>query len=381
MRRARHECGDELRSEVQPKLRPLLNERDVSEASESVWGEGTTPGLAIGTREMVRVEVLDQDPSRLEHVPISQAMFVIDAEGLVEDVNAVAEALVGYSRDELVGQRVSFLSTEIQIPSHHVRSFAAHMYHRTGREFTVDVLLCPHHAGSSIAFITARNSYERARHNNEVMQIVHDLKNPLATIALEMCLLEDKLVQADLKKAVIRVTQNVAYLDRLVQDLLDASSMEVDRFEVHRRPTELRSLIEHVIERSTATRDRARVFLQAPRQISLVLDELRIERVVANLLHNALKYAPSPSEVVIRLDVLQEVVRVSVMDGGPGLRPEETTLVFDKYRRATSSHGHDGQGLGLYVSKRIVEAHGGRIGVDSIQGVGSSFFFELPLPT
>lgn len=376
MRRARHQCGDDVRSEA----RSLMNEREVSEASDNYWGEGTTPGLAIGTREMVRVAVLDEDPTMPEHVPISQAMFVIGSDGLVEDVNGVAEALVGYPREELIGQRVTFLSNDITLPSHHVRSFAAHMYHRTGREFTVDILLCPHHAGSSIAFITNRGSSERARHNSEVVQIVHDLKNPLATIALEMCLLEDKLVQQDLRNAVARVTQNVAYLDRLVQDLLDASSMEADRFEVQRRPTELRSLIESVIDRSTATRDRARVFLQAPRAVSLVLDELRIERVVANLLHNALKYAPSPSEVVVRLDVLQEVVRVSVMDGGPGLRPEETTLVFDKYRRATSSHGHNGNGLGLYVSKRIVEAHGGRIGVDSIQGVGSSFFFELPLP-
>lgn len=230
-----------------------------------------------------------------------------------------------------------------------------------------------------MAFITPRAGSQRMPPSSEVVQIVHDLKNPLATIALEMCILEDKLVHTDLKNAVNRVSQNIAFLDRMVQDLLDASSMEADSFEVHRVPTELRSLIEQVIERATATRDRARVFLEAPRPVSLLIDDLRIERVVANLLHNALKYSPSPSGVVIRMDVRSDVVRISVIDAGPGIRPEERTLVFEKFRRASSSHGHEGNGLGLYVSRRIIEAHGGRIGVDSVHGAGACFFFELPL--
>jgi signal transduction histidine kinase len=155
--------------------------------------------------------------------------------------------------------------------------------------------------------------------------------------------------------------------------------MDVDRFEVHCRPTDLQQLIERVIERATATRDRARVHLDARASVVLSIDELRIERVIANLLGNALKYSPSTSDVIVRLETRHDVARVSVIDAGPGIPPEEVTQLFGKYRRAATSHGHEGSGLGLYVSKRIVEAHGGRIGVDSPHGIGSCFFFELPL--
>jgi signal transduction histidine kinase len=69
-----------------------------------------------------------------------------------------------------------------------------------------------------------------------------------------------------------------------------------------------------------------------------------------------------------------------VIDAGPGIPPEERESIFEKYRRSGSNAGgHEGSGLGLYVSKRIIEAHGGRIGVDSVHGVGSRFFFELPI--
>jgi len=379
MRRARLECGDDVRH--------LITKPEEREHGDSLWGEGTKPEarFAVGTLEMERlsVEVVDEEATthELELGSISQAVFVINEQGVVEDVNPHAEALVGYPREQLIGQRLRFLAHEVMLPSHQVRTFTGCMHHRTGRELTVDVVLCPHRDGSSIAFITPRTAQRQLPQNSEVVQIVHDLKNPLATIALEMCILEDKLVHTELKSAVNRVSQNIAFLDRMVQDLLDASSMEADSFEVHRVPTELRSLIENVIERATATRDRARVFLEAPRPVSLMLDDLRIERVVANLLHNALKYSPSPSGVMIRVDVRTDAVRISVIDAGPGIRPEERQMVFEKFRRASSSHGHEGNGLGLYVSKRIIEAHGGRIGVDSAQGIGACFFFELPLTT
>jgi signal transduction histidine kinase len=226
--------------------------------------------------------------------------------------------------------------------------------------------------------MTPHARQERAR-DAEVVQIVHDLKNPLATIALELCLLEDKLNQPELRGRVARVTQNVAYLDRMVQDLLDASALDADQFELHRRPTEMRTLLEYAVERSTASRDRPRVFVDPRCSVTLSIDDLRIERVICNLLQNALKYSPPSSGIVVRLDRNDTTVRVSVIDAGPGLTDAEQTLVFDKFRRGDGGFSHHGHGLGLYISKRIVEAHGGRIGVHSVRGEGACFFFELPV--
>ena len=216
---------------------------------------------------------------------------------------------------------------------------------------------------------------------NDVVEIVHDLKNPLATIALEMCLLADKLGDAaplDMRTAVVRVQHNVAYLDRLVQDILDSCALDAGSFELHRRPSELLTLLEEVIERSVPTRDRARVYLDAPRGLTLNIDDLRIERVIANLLQNALKYAPRGSGVVIRLEI-GERARISVIDAGPGMTEEEMKRVFQKYWRTPDAVIHEGSGLGLYVARRIVEAHGGSIAVESVRNQGSKFYFELPL--
>ncbi|HEY5928206.1 MAG TPA: ATP-binding protein [Kofleriaceae bacterium] len=329
--------------------------------------------------DRLAVEVLDEQAASLQLATVAQAVFVIDTNGVVDDVNAVAEDLVGYPRDELIGQRLRFLTNDIPLPTAHVRSFAACMRHRSGHEVLVDVLLCPDSTNANIVFMTPRSSQELARRNSEVVQIVHDLKNPLATIALEMCLLEDKLMQSELRNVVNRVSQNVAFLDRMVHDLLDASSMEADCFHVHRSRTSLRELIEEVIERSIATRDRARVSFQSAAELTLPLDALRIERVVANLLHNALKYSPATTQVVLRLEKRQMAARVSVTDAGPGISDYEATQIFDKYTRASSAKSLEGNGLGLYVSKRIVEAHGGTIGVHSVKGVGSVFYFDLPL--
>jgi K+-sensing histidine kinase KdpD len=214
----------------------------------------------------------------------------------------------------------------------------------------------------------------------EVAQLVHDLKSPLATIALESELLGCRVSQLDpLNGAVQRILLNVGFIDRMVLDLLDLCVMDSGQLQLHLAPTELRELVQHVVDRMVPTGDRHRVFVHASTSAVLELDSLRIERVLANLLQNAFKYAPKVSGVIVRLDVVGDRARVSVIDAGPGISLADQAVIFDKHRRSASASAYDGFGLGLYVSKRIVEAHHGRIGVESVHGTGSMFFFELPM--
>jgi signal transduction histidine kinase len=214
-----------------------------------------------------------------------------------------------------------------------------------------------------------------------IERVAHDLKNPLHTIALETTLLDDKLAtpDADVRAALARISRNVVYLDRMVQDLLDCCSIASGHFELRRRPTELRALIAHVVDRVVSTRDSRRVWVEACSPVTVSVDAPRIERVIANLIVNALKYTPRSSLIGIRLEVHDGCSRISVIDDGPGMTVAETQCVFERYRRTLSGAAHDGSGLGLYISKQIVEAHGGTIGVSSVEGAGSRFHFELPM--
>jgi signal transduction histidine kinase len=218
--------------------------------------------------------------------------------------------------------------------------------------------------------------------HEDVARIVHDFKGPLSTIALEAGLLGERFAcgdPVDMAGTVGRIARNVEFLDRLVMDLLDLCELETGHFVLRRVPTELRLLLDTVIARSVASRDRDRVFLVAPDEVTIEVDDLRIQRVVANLLHNALKYAPAASGIVIRLEREAAVVRVSVSDAGHGLSDLELEHVFDEYRGDRRALAHEGTGIGLFLSKQIVEAHGARMGVDRVRGEGTRFFFELPV--
>jgi signal transduction histidine kinase len=220
-------------------------------------------------------------------------------------------------------------------------------------------------------------------HDDELAQIVHDLKNPLASIAIEAELLDSRIARGDRRetaKSIDRITQNVMFLDRMIYDLMDACTLANGEFNLRRTRFDLRALIDSVVDRSVPWPDRHRVFADTHEPIIVSGDELRVERVIANLLDNALKYSPASSAIVVSLQHdLQRMARVTVTDGGPGMSPGEIAFIFEPYRRASTSAGRQGTGLGLYVSKRIVEAHGGRIEVESSPGNGSSFSFLLPV--
>lgn len=218
--------------------------------------------------------------------------------------------------------------------------------------------------------------------DDELAQIVHDLKNPLASIAIEAELLDSRIARGDRRetaKSIDRITQNVMFLDRLIYDLMDACTLANGEFNLRRTRFDLRQMIEAVVDRIVPWPDRHRVFADVDEHVYVVGDELRVERVIGNLLDNALKYSPSAAAIVVSLQRdLPRMARVTVTDGGPGMTPGELAFIFEPYRRASTSTGRAGSGLGLYVSKRIIEAHGGRIEVESAPGKGSQFSFLIP---
>lgn len=336
--------------------------------------------FAAGTQPQPR-STLDDAAYELASIPAPA--FAIDAEHAIVDANPTAEAFAGYLRDELVGRRVETVIDELPLEPARVRFLpSATIHHRNGTAMPVELLVCPHGCSSWIAIVRASHAGDSpGLAFDEVAQIVHDFKGPLSTIALEASLLDGRAGGPDrqlTQEAVTRMIRNVEFLDRMVQDLLDLCAIDGGRFVIHRRPTNLSALLEHTVERVVPSRDRWRVFLQLTEQIELAIDDLRIERVAANLLHNALTHASARSGIVVRLDALGDRARVAVIDAGPGIDPAESGTIFEPYRRGSAA-ARGGTGLGLYVSKRTVEAHGGRIGVDTIASVGSQFYFELPL--
>jgi len=357
--------------------------------SSGFAGQDTEPQFARGTRAGDRVVPPhgESDRAALDLAAIPRASLVFDADGRIVDANPLAEQLFGHARSELVGEPVDLVASKLAGGEQLARirflsaTAGACVHHRSGRAIPVEVLLCPRDEQSTAAVFRAVETMDAGLREEDVAQIVHDLKSPLSTIALEARLLDDKLAQgdpSDARGALARITRNVDFLDRMVQDLLDLCSLDAGRLELHRKPTELRMLLEQIIDRVVPTRDRGRVSLHATEPLTTSIDDLRVERVVANLLQNALKYAPKMTGIVVGLAAMNDAIRVSVTDAGPGMTPAETGYVFDKFRRASTAGSGEGSGLGLYVSKKIVEAHGGRIGVTSVQGAGSQFFFELP---
>jgi signal transduction histidine kinase len=226
-----------------------------------------------------------------------------------------------------------------------------------------------------------RNDLRRTRAIDEdIESVAHDVKTPLSIIMLEASVLEQRLgrvVSPQVRVGLERIATNAAYIDRLVSDLLDLGCHDAGRLDIRSEPVGLYELLRRALERAVSTIDRTRVTLDLRARAIVDGDAVRLERVISNLVANALKHSGRSAPVTVRLEVVRRVARVSVIDSGPGMTADECRAVFDRYRRGrTRAAGH---GLGLYISRRIVEAHGGRIGVASTPGKGCRFYFELPI--
>lgn len=207
-----------------------------------------------------------------------------------------------------------------------------------------------------------------------VAVIGHELRTPLTVMKGYVHTLVkryDTLSEEKRAQALGAVQQNLVRLERLIEDLLFISSVEQRRCKVDLESKDIAALL--------AERADERVTVRGPRRpVEMLVDESKLNQVVHHLLDNALKY--SEGQVVLELTDKGDEVEVSVTDSGPGIYSGDIPQLFERFRQldGTSTRQHGGVGIGLYLSRRVVEALGGRIWCDSRLGVGSKFAFTLP---
>ena len=349
-------------------------------------------------------------------------MIIADEDGAIVYSNAVAGRLFGWTREELVGQPI-----EVVLPSrfremHRVHRAGYHTAPRTrpmglgidlfglkkdGVEFAAEISLAPIVVDGCRCVMAAvrdvterkkleerarlwREAQEEVRERDEFLSIAsHELRTPVTALLLQLQLLQRALLAEAAPRrdrdtphvvggkvdAIERQTRRIAVL---VNELLDVSRMRLGRLDLRPEPLDLaevaRDAADHLREQIQRTGSGVALDL---RPTTGRWDRTRLEQLVTNLLVNASKFGEG-KPIVLAVDGDETHARLRVSDRGIGIAPEHHGRVFERFERAVSSQTFGGLGLGLYIARQIVEAHGGEIRVDSTPGEGATFTIELP---
>ncbi len=326
-------------------------------------------------------------------VPIG--LFVINANGLIEFANKTFEIMLKLQDRNLAGINVaSLFSSSGAIDSQTLeqstgKSFETNMCKTTGEVFPSEVTVSSFMVRGERKLlvacldITERQEIEQAK-REFVAMVSHDLRTPLTSLQGTIYLLEIGSLGSlnDRGKLIMKkMEKELGRLIRLINDLLDFEKLKAGKFDLAFHETKISEVIEASID---AVRHIADV-----RQIQITVDSVdwklecdgaRIIQVLVNLLSNALKFSPTGGTVEVCLTRYDDGIEVGVRDRGRGIPEEFRTAIFEKFKqvkREDATH-HKGTGLGLPICKAIIEQHAGTIGVESVEGEGSTFWFRLP---
>jgi two-component system, NtrC family, sensor kinase len=244
-------------------------------------------------------------------------------------------------------------------------------------------------AGALVKLDEKSRELEAASHHKSefLANMSHELRTPLNAISGFSQVLRKQLYgEINEKQAeyLDDILASARHLTTLIDDVLDLSKVEAGQIELEVALFSLREALDDgvVIVRERATLEGVRVSVSSDPDLGSIMgDERRIRQVVFNLLSNAVKFAPAGGTVEVTAASVDGEVQVSVSDSGPGIAPEDQVRIFEEFQQAAAGkEQREGTGLGLALSKRLIELHGGRIWVESELGKGSTFVFTLPMP-
>ncbi len=214
--------------------------------------------------------------------------------------------------------------------------------------------------------------------------VAHDLRSPLANILTAGSYLRETLTDIDEDSEVLLsfIPQQANYMLSLINDLLDVSQLESGTFVLEREIIEVEPFVETIVRphRSMAETKGIRISLNVTADGCADADPKRLRQVLDNLISNAIKFSPHGSTITITVEREDSKLRFSVEDEGPGISEQEQARLFQYFSRTSArpTGNETSTGLGLAIARRVVEAHGGEIGVESAPGQGATFWFTLP---
>ncbi len=358
---------------------------------------------------------LSEERNRLLFECNPQSVYVYDVETLlILDVNKAAIRNYGYSREEFLALSIKDLRPPEDVPvllESLAKATGAVQDHKVWRHRKKDgTLLDAEISSNSIIYggrnarvVVATDITERKRTEAALAQakeaaersntfkdqflstMSHELRTPLnAVLGFSDLLTEERYGQLNERQIryVSHINKGGHHLLRLINDILDLSKIEAGRLQLAIENVPINRTFAEAFDtlRPLADKKSHSLVLTASPNLNVMADATRFKQILLNLIGNAIKFTPPGGKIELGARKVDQTVRVEVRDSGPGIPPEQQRRIFEAFYRLTQTDkAVEGTGLGLAITQRLVELHGGKLGLESEPGSGSCFYFTLPL--
>jgi PAS domain S-box-containing protein len=371
-----------------------------------------TKGHADKTKAQLAKELLRTSELRYRRLfeAAQDGILILDLEtSEVTDANPFLVDMLGYSREEIMGKKLWELGffRDAELTKAAFRELQANGYVRyedlplrtkDGCEIAVEFVSNVYSVGNvrvvqcNIRDITDRKRAEEARRDADLMRsefvsnISHELRTPLHAVVLSTSLMLDGEVPDPgvQKEFLTTIAEQAAHITGLIDNLIDVSRMESGQFEIRKEAIEVGDIIRGAIRdiQTLASSDSLAIVANIPDALPRVeADGNLVRQVLTNLLSNALKFSDKGGQITVQAEAGPSDITIRVSDRGAGIPEDKIPHLFAKFYQVngSSTRAVGGSGLGLFISKQIVEGHGGRIWAESEVGKGSDFCFTLPI--
>lgn len=358
-------------------------------------GQLTRTFNAMADQLHIHLQALEVERSRMAAVlgGMTDGAVIVDQAGLIQLVNPAAEGLFDLEPDAAIGQSLMQALRAYQINDLWQQSLQSNEAQTSPLEIAPRQMVLQCSAiplgralpGSTLLLfqnLTRLRRLETVR-RDFISNLSHELRTPLASLKALTETLQDGALDDPpaAQRFLDRMLIEVDALSQMVEELLELSRIESGRVPLRLAPVDPADLLAAAVERLGVQAERAglTIGIDCPSDLPPVLaDAARLQQVLVNLLHNAIKFTPSGGQIRLSAAARPGQVVFSVQDTGVGIPVEDRPRIFERFFKADRARAGGGTGLGLAIARHLVEAHGGRIWVESVEGRGSVFSFEIP---